>query len=91
MSGLVDEALFRDAVEALGRENQIDQAIEEMAELIAALRHHARGKCDRAAVVTEIADVQIMMGQLAVIFGQRAVTRERAAKLGRLAAMLSEG
>lgn len=66
------------AVETWGAEAQIIVAIEEMSELIKALTkylryYHVPGKVDceqiEADVREEMADVSIMLNQLALIFG----------------------
>ena len=72
------------AVRKFGQDSQIDQAIEEMSELITALQKYKRATCAnlpdaknrdavRAAakdhVQEEMSDVKIMMAQLAEIFG----------------------
>lgn len=72
------------AVETFGRESQIQMAIEEMAELTDALCKLRRGRVTPDAVITEIADVQIMMSQLAHIFGMNEVSAERIRKIERL-------
>lgn len=72
------------AVETFGRESQIEMAIEECAELIDALCKLRRNRVFADAVVTEIADVQIMMAQLCHIFGNNAVAVERLRKIERL-------
>lgn len=70
-------AIYEEAVEKYGKIAQIDQAIEEMGELIVALnkfKRHLRfayGDYEEimAAVQEERADVEIMLYQLHVIFG----------------------
>lgn len=67
-----------------GEKAQYDQAIEECAELIATLQHFARGKVDGDRVVDELADVFLMVGQLAYMFGEErlaAAVEEKIAKL----------
>lgn len=71
-----------EAVKVFGVENQKRMAIEECAELINALAKEARGR--GADVVTEIADVTIMMRQLTIIYGRDAVRKEIIRKLLRL-------
>lgn len=75
---------YRAAVEKWGRAPQIHMAIEECGELIVALTHWMRNRADRNRVTTEIADVEIMMGQLREIFGSEDVDWEKRAKLKRL-------
>lgn len=63
------------AIEAYGRECQIDKAIEEMSELTKALLklRHTYKDCERQiirdSVDEEMADVHIMITQLDMIFG----------------------
>ena len=78
------EDICRKAINHYGMFTQIDKAIEEMGELIVVLEHFKNRKLDKAAIVTEIADVHIMTTQLSLIFGEREVAREVTAKLNRL-------
>jgi len=64
------EQLYRATIDKWGEEAQYDQAVEECAELIAALKHYRRGKIDKQAVINELADVSLMLGQLCWMFGQ---------------------
>lgn len=53
------------AVEAWGRDAQLAQAQEELAELIVALSHYRRArKGSRAEVLTELLDVDMMLSQI---------------------------
>lgn len=61
------------AIDKWGADAQMDQCIEECAERIVALRHYRRGKCDAAQVVGEIADVTVMLSQMALVFGGEGV------------------
>lgn len=72
------------AIEEFGRQEQIDMAIEECAELINALEKLRRNRVGPIDVITEIADVQIMTTQLAYMFGEKEVAAERARKVERL-------
>lgn len=67
---------------AYGERNQIDMAIEEMAELTQALSKYKRGK--EHNVEKEIADVQIMLDQLKLIFNHRKVKKIKRNKIRRL-------
>lgn len=84
------ESTLTGAILMFGVENQLDQAIEEMAELTAALNHFRRGRIDRDAVASEIADVIIMMEQLSHIFGMDAVHKWQDSKLERLKKRIEE-
>jgi len=65
-------AIYDCALELWGHESQIDMTIEECAELIQALMKYRRkqGDHDEAleSVIEEIADVEIMLGQMKVLF-----------------------
>lgn len=72
------------AIESFGVDSQKMMAVEECAELVDALMKEKRGRVSADDVITEIADVQIMMEQLAQIYGREKVKRERYRKLRRL-------
>lgn len=78
------EEICKFAVDKFGMEKQTWQAIEEMGELVTAINHCNRNRADLKDVCTEIADVQIMMEQLAIIYGKEDVASERKYKLERL-------
>lgn len=78
------------ALEHLGIHNQQMKAIEEMAELTNALMRLRDGRCAEQDVITEIADVTIMMQQLALFFGQAQVDSEIRYKMYRLNGRLQE-
>lgn len=81
------------AVRHYGGNNQIDVAIEEMAELTQALVKTKRSVTDediemfRGNVIEEIADVEIMLAQLRIIFDidEWLLDTAKASKLNRLA------
>ena len=78
------EALYRQAEAIFGRQSQLDLTAEESAELIVALNHEKRGRVGPEAVIEEIADVQIMTEQAALMYGKDAVAKVKAQKLRRL-------
>ena len=85
--------LYQTAIKEWGECAQILVAIEEMAELTKALAKNFRSDDAETVenVVEEIADVEIMMDQLRVIYKQRAaetVDEIKKAKLNRLAKRL---
>lgn len=79
------------AVKKYGKESRKRMAVEEAAELVNALMKEARGRVTDADIITEIADVQIMMEQLSIIYGYEKVARERERKLERLVAQMNNG
>lgn len=82
--------ILEDAIEAYGAEKQIDMMIEEMSELTKALCKYKRAQTDAtvADVLEEMADVQIMLNQMALVFGD--FNEEEIAKLERLEKRLKE-
>ena len=73
----IDERVLLSAIETLGVDSQIEHMIEEAGELIVAImelkRNKGKHKGRVSAVIDEIADVYIMIHQMALIFGVEAV------------------
>lgn len=80
--------IFQATLEKWGEEAQYDQAIEECAELIAALKHFKRGKVTQNQVVDELADVILMVKQLMFIFGEERVSQSIDKKVLKLRTLL---
>ena len=79
-----DIELFRNAIETFGIEPQKKMCIEECAELINALAKESRGRSSKKDIITELADVSIMVGQLALFYGLNEFENERNRKLMKL-------
>lgn len=79
---MIDQQILLQAIETWGIESQIVLAMEECAELIVALSHDWRGRC--ADVLQEIADVQILLDELKIIFGKENVEQLINQKMKRL-------
>ena len=86
-----DERIMQQAIETYGVQAQCDVAIEEMAELTKAIMKIRRVADDyektQAALdnlLEEIADVDIMIDQLKIMWGQKQVEEYRRKKLERL-------
>lgn len=75
---------LENAIKVYGRDKQTDMAIEEMGELLVAINQQKRGRVSVEAVQEEIADVKIMVEQLAIIFGENGVSSFEAKKVARL-------
>lgn len=74
------------AVNHYGETSRLILAIEEMSELTKELSKHIRGRNNIPAICEEMADVEIMLEQLKIIFNNRAaVDYHKAHKLQRLA------
>ena len=80
--------LYQKTIDKWGKEAQFDQMTEECAELIASLQHFRRGKIDRQAVIDEIADVTLMLGQLTWMFGPEQIEAAVQKKLKKLDELL---
>lgn len=81
-----DETL-QEALDLWGKELQIDVAIEELSELITELARIQRGTRSHASnehLVDELADVEIIHGQLKRIVGPGRVESRKAEKAERL-------
>ena len=61
--------LAKRAVKRWGTQSQLRKVVEECAELIAALYHHADGKIATDALADEVADVAIVVTQAVLILG----------------------
>ena len=61
--------LYTKVMEAWGINAQVDMVMEETGEMLAALGKGKRGRVPKEEIITELADVSIMMEQMAVFFG----------------------
>lgn len=82
------ETIYRATLNKWGEQAQYDQAVEECAELITALKHYRRNKIDRKTLIAELADVTLMIGQLTWMFGVDEVEQAVADKLDKLNRLL---
>ena len=83
-----EEEIYDKALEKFGMEAQILMCIEEMSELTKELCKNDRGVENSLKIAEELADVEIMLEQIALIFkvGKLVVIfkQEKLAKLSRL-------
>lgn len=85
------QEILKRAVETYGAQAQTLMVFEEMSELQKELCKHARGKDNREAIAEEIADVQIMLGQMMILHQcERLVEAYRSQKMERLARRLED-
>ena len=93
----MDRKILQNAIDTYGTEAQMMQCIEEMAELIQAINKYFRANTDEemakayVSVIEEISDVQIMLEQMRIVFGDKSVDKQITAKLGRLEKRLKGG
>ena len=71
------------AIAIYGRENQSRKTLEELAELSVELHHALDSRGDNEKILEEMADVEIMIGQMKLLYGQTDGWKEK--KLSRLA------
>lgn len=65
----MNEKILKMIIEKYGKNKQVGQAIEEMAELTIELNKNInRNKNNETEIILEIADVQIMLAQLVLIY-----------------------
>ena len=84
-AGSTDGDVLRAAIEFYGVESQLKMLLEEMSELQKEVCKHWRGEDNTAHIAEEIADVEIMLEQMKMIFDLNAsVFWHRKAKLIRL-------
>ena len=84
------DSICQQAVDKWGTIPQSDMAIEEMAELTNALMKDRRGRVTLDDIITEVADVTIMMNQLSYIVGRDKVQAEVERKIVRLKGRLEK-
>ena len=72
-------------------DSQMEMVIEEAAELIVAIKHFMRGRVGAVAVVEELADMEIMLEQMNMIFPMDDIGKIKQEKLVRLAKRLETG
>lgn len=84
------EVLCTQAVKHFGSESQTMMCIEEMAELQKELCKHSRGRNNYYDIAEEIADVQIMLEQMIILFDCRETVEDwKFAKLMRLRELIN--
>lgn len=83
--------LYLKAVDRWGQDAQLRMVQEECAELIVAINKWSRAMKGSGDFITEeVADVEIMCGQMRAIFGDRDIDGVKAQKLERLRRRLAQ-
>jgi NTP pyrophosphatase (non-canonical NTP hydrolase) len=84
-----EKEVFNDAVYYFGRQHQRQKAIEELSELIKEVSKEQIGEGNLEHLAEEMADVEITMEQLKIMYENTAlVAKYRAEKVARLAGMI---
>lgn len=85
-----DRDLYRQAIAEWGPAMQMVMVMEECGELTTAVAQWIRGRVEPSDVAEEIADVEIMCGQLREMIGSELVDRVKVSKLERLRDRVAE-
>lgn len=76
--------IYTEALDKWGTSAQIMMLYEECGELLSAISKLERGRVSENDVITELADVSIMVEQIALLFGYDKFENEKENKLKRL-------
>lgn len=76
--------LYKEAINKWGKDAQVNMLYEECGELITAVSQFKRGRVGYLDVMTELADVSIMIEQLAAMINYEDYEAEKDRKLTRL-------
>jgi NTP pyrophosphatase (non-canonical NTP hydrolase) len=83
-------SLYNRAINSYGIDSQKWMVVEECGELLNALAKLKRGRSTKEEIITELADVHIMVEQMAYFFGWYEFITEKRRKLQRLLKRLSQ-
>lgn len=83
--------LYRTALQKYGVMPQVLMVVEECGELLSALSKYNRSRIEAFDVITELADVCIMVEQMAELLGYDEFEKEKDRKLNRLKNRLDNG
>ena len=65
-----EKNIFKSCLDKWGADSQINMMQEEAAELIHSLNKFRRGRIGKDEVIKELADVQVVLEQMLLIFGE---------------------
>lgn len=83
--------LYRTALQKYGVMPQVLMVVEECGELLSALSKYNRNRIEAPEVITELADVSIMVEQMSELLGYDEYEKEKERKLNRLQNRLQNG
>jgi len=81
---------YNKIIKKYGKDAQCDMMIEKCAELIAALNRFKRGRTGLKPVLEEIADVQIMIDQMYILFDSFSINQIKERKIQLMIKRLEE-
>lgn len=84
MSNEEKKKIYNRALNQWGLVNQVFMVVEECGELLNVLAKAKRGRVTQEEIITELADVSIMVEQMAFFYGEKDFIAEKERKLERL-------
>jgi len=90
MSEAIDDKILYDAIGLWGTDSQEQIAIGEIGEFLSLYGKKAQGRGSKSDWIDEIADVTIVIRQIALMYGPDSVRREIYRKMERLAKRISK-
>ena len=60
---------YSDVLDCWGAEFQKSMFYAEIGEVMTAISHEFRGRCAKSSVLQELADLQIMLNQMVILYG----------------------
>lgn len=85
-----ETTIFKKALRVYGVDAQKRMLVEEMGELLTAMARAPRGRATKEDIITELADVLIMIKQMALVYGRDEFEQEVKRKIERLQEKLYE-
>lgn len=89
---LINKQVYKRAIEFWGEEAQKSMFYEEFGELLQAMNKYKRDDTDKNYynIREEIADVEIMLNQLKLIYGEQQINKIKQTKIGKLEDVLNK-
>ena len=84
------QQFFKKGSACLWRGHSKRMLVEEMGELLTAMARAPRGRATKEDIITELADVSIMIKQMALVYGRDEFEQEVKRKIERLQEKLYE-
>ena len=81
---MIYKKTYETAIKTWGVDNQVDMLIEEAAEVIHAIQKLRRGLVTEDSVCEELADLEIVLEQMRLVFSTKDIDKFKAAKIKRL-------
>lgn len=90
MNSIDEQTALRAAVAHYGVESQVNQMVEECAEFIVCVNHCRRSRKTATELIEEMADMEIVLEQLKMVYGGEEWESARLRKIERLKNRIAE-